>query len=294
VDRQSHLIERAAARLGASTFNQERPSPTPIVKPVEVAADIPSLKSVHAGMPHPNGHPLRIDIAALERAGLIDWEQTHNRVAEEFRVVQNEFLRQNSGGDVISARRDNLVMITSALQGEGKSFTALNLSASIARHGQRRVLLVDADCKAGALVHLLDLPETPGLLDLIDGDVADIATLAIPTAIENLNFLPVGGNSANRGAELLSGRRMGEVIQEIARKYPDSLVILDAPPCLLSSAPNTLAAIVDRTIFVVAANSTQEADVAAALELLAGCRNVSLLLNKIPPWTGHSFGTYYT
>jgi protein-tyrosine kinase len=292
-DKPAHLIERAAARLGAAKVSQDHPAPPLIAKTADGTADTPSLKGVPVRMPYPSGSA-RIDEPALKRAGLINWELIDNRVAEEFRVLQNELLRQGVRGEVISARRDNLIMVTSALQGEGKSFTALNLSAGIARHGQRRVLLVDADCKAGALAHLLDLPETPGLLDIVDGHGGDIAELTISTAIENLSFLPIGNSAPNRGAELLSGRRIGEIIQEIGRKYADSLVILDTPPCLLSSAPNTLAGVVHQTIVVVAANSTQEADVTATLELLSGCRQISLILNKIPPWTGHSFGTYYT
>jgi protein-tyrosine kinase len=183
-------------------------------------------------------------------------------------------------------------MVTSAFQGEGKSFIALNLSASVARHGRRRVLLVDADYKADALGHLLAPSKAPGLLDVASGSRAEIGNLTLRTAIENLEFLPLGV-STGRDSELLSSRQMGELIQAVGRKYSDRLVILDAPPCLMSSAPNTLAAVVGRVVLVVEANTTQEGDVNAAVELLHSCENLSLVLNKIPPWTGHSFGSYY-
>jgi protein-tyrosine kinase len=278
-DKSTHLIERAAARLGASK--------SPIIeRPVENPIRLPAEGETSS--PYANGHSVQIGEAALMRGGLIDWEQPGNRVAEEFRIVQNELLQQENVGRA----GENIIMVTSAFQGEGKSFIALNLSASVARHGRRRVLLVDADYKADALGHLLAPSKAPGLLDVASGSRAEIGNLTLRTAIENLEFLPLGV-STGRDSELLSSRQMGELIQAVGRKYSDRLVILDAPPCLMSSAPNTLAAVVGRVVLVVEANTTQEGDVNAAVELLHSCENLSLVLNKIPPWTGHSFGSYY-
>ncbi|HEV2172336.1 MAG TPA: AAA family ATPase [Nitrospira sp.] len=229
-----------------------------------------------------------IDEAALITGGLVNGNLHESRVAEEFRIVQNELLQQEVVGEV----GKNIIMITSALQGEGKTFTALNLSAGLARHGQRRVLLVDADFKAGALGHLLVAPETPGLFDIANGSSTDVSRFMLHTAIDHLDFLPVGKNTGNN-SELLSSKRMADVVQSLGQRYSDRLIIIDAPPCLMSSAPNTLAAVVGRVVLVVEANTTQEGDVNAALELCHGCSNISLVLNKIPPWSGHSFGSYY-
>ena len=85
---------------------------------------------------------------------------------------------------------------------------------------------------------------------------------------------------------------MGEVIEQLRRRYADRLVIFDAPPCLSSSAPHTLAALCGQTILVVAANNTQQGDIEAALELLQVCPQISLLLNKLAPWMTRSFGSY--
>jgi protein-tyrosine kinase len=280
-DKQTHLIERAAARLSAAK--------SPIIeRPLESPVRLPASPDGETNLPYSNGASVQIGEAALMRGGLIDWEQPGNRAAEEFRIIQNELLQQENVGKA----GENIVMVTSAFQGEGKSFIALNLSASVARHGRRRVLLVDADYKADALGHLLASSDAPGLLDIASGCRADIGNLTLHTAIENLEFLPVGVRTG-RDSELLSSQQMGDLIQDIGRRYSDRLVILDAPPCLMSSAPNTLAAVVGRVVLVVEANTTQEGDVSAAVELLHSCRNLSLVLNKIPTWTGHSFGSYY-
>lgn len=281
-DKRSHLIERAAARLSGSA------SPVPLFeKPAEIAVPWQASSADQASPTSANGHSVLIDEAALIKGGLIDWGQPENRVAEEFRIVQNELLQQEFAG-----AGQNIIMITSALQGEGKSFTALNLSAGIARQGRRRVLLVDADYKAGALGHLLAPSDVAGLFDIAGGSQTDIGKLLLRTAIQNLDFLPVG-HSPGGHSELMSSRQMGDLVLEIGRRYSDRLIILDAPPCLKSSAPNTLAGIVGRVVLIVEANTTQEGDVNAAIELLHGCPNLSLVLNKIPLWSGHSFGSYY-
>jgi protein-tyrosine kinase len=291
-DKQSHLIERAAARLRLLDLEQGG-ARAPPASTAPAPDRLPSATESVIRPPARTGLPACIEQPALAKGGMIDWEQPHLRVAEEFRVVQNELLRQGFDENREGlARRGNVVMVTSALQGEGKSFTAINLSAAIARHGQRRVLLVDTDCSVGNLGDRLAISGAPGLLDLAADSRIDLDRVIVPTATEKLDVLPVG-NTPERSAELLSSRRLGELIQEIGRRYSDRLVILDAPPCLASSAPNTLAAVVNQIILVVEANITQEGDVTAALELLQGCRHIFLVLNKIPPWTGHSFGTYY-
>jgi Mrp family chromosome partitioning ATPase len=235
--------------------------------------------------------PRRICADALAQAGLISCG-VDRRAAEEFRIVQSKVIRQSLGVNGVGrSNRDNLVMVTSALQGEGKSFCAINLAGEVARQGDRKVLLVDADPKPNGLAQLLGASGEPGLIDLVRDKRIDFATIAIPTEADNLEILPFGTNGDGSG-ELFASRRMGEAIDELNRCNPDRLIIFDAPPCLGSSTPHTLASVVGQAILVVAAGSTQETDVEAALELLEPCPHVSLLLNKVPTWLTHSFGAY--
>ena len=321
--KRSHLIERAAARLAEAQVVTSR-APQPNLKldarglttreiprtdardaPATATRDIPNARSSvldKAGIltpplikpgsaaPPSNEHAFKIEPICLGKAGLVG--EPDSRVAEEFRIVQNRVLRLSFGenGAAASGAR-NLVMITSALKGEGKSFVSLNLAGEIARHRDRRVLLVDADPKPGGLSRLFGVASARGLVDVARDSTLDIADLVLPTAAEGLDVLPVGQNDTHSG-EVFASRRMGEVLDLIAHRYTNRLIILDAPPCLSSSTPHALASVCGQVVLVVAANSTQQSDVEAALDLLQVCPHVSLLLNKVAPWMTHSFGSY--
>lgn len=287
-DRRVHLIERAAARLdraaglGGPAIAAARPET--LQQPDEATLrQVEQLRSAAK----PRGP--RIERAALERAGAIDWEGADSRVAEEFRVACAEILRRSTGPGRGSVLRPNLVMISSALPGEGKSFAAINLAVGIALHGNYRVLLVDADEKPGSLTDLLGAQGEPGLLDLAAGCPLGASDLVIQSALPNLDFLPVGGVAVNR-AEILGN--VAAAIDDLARSDIDRLVLIDSPPSLSSSRPHLLAPVVGQAVVVVAASSTQQSDLEAALALLEGCPGVSLLLNKVSRWHAHSFGSY--
>jgi protein-tyrosine kinase len=291
--KQSHLIERAAARLAEtqavlpqSTFVLDMPS--------RIARDAPAAQSsaqpeTALGIAAANGRAPQIDAASLAKAGLI--RQSNSRVAEELRIIQNRVLRQSFRDNGAAAGSASLVMITSALKGEGKTFISINLAGEIARQGDRRVLLVDTDAKPDSLSRKLGRSSARGLVDLACDIGLQVDDVIIPTEAKGLDVLPFGRNDARRG-EILASRRMGEVIEEIGHRYADRLIIFDAPPCLSSSTPHALASVCGQAVVVVAASSTQQADVEAALDLLQVCPEVSLLLNKVAPWMAHSFGSY--
>jgi protein-tyrosine kinase len=291
--KQSHLIERAAARLAETRVSP--PQAKFLVDiPARMARDMPEghtseLSDSGRSQAAADRGPSQIDAASLARAGLI--HQSNNRVAEELRIIQNRVLRQSFGANGAASGSANLVMITSALKAEGKSFISINLAGEIARQGDRRVLLVDIDAKPDSLSRKLGRSSARGLVDLACDIGLEVDDVIIPTEAEGLDVLPFGRSDKRRG-EILASRRMGEVVEEIGHRHPDRLIIFDAPPCLSSSTPHALASVCGQVVVVVAASSTQEADVEAALDLLKVCPQVSLLLNKVPLWMAHSFGSY--
>jgi Mrp family chromosome partitioning ATPase len=285
-DKQAHLIERAAARLAQLPAAQPKLVVDPRGSTARNVSDWQSSPDREAGggAVGARERALQIDSASLEKAGLI--RQLHSRVAEEFRIIQNRVVRQSFGDNGATASgSSNLVMITSAVKGEGKSFISINLAGEVARQGDRRVLLVDTDPKHNRLTQSLGLARARGLLDLARDNGLEVADVMIPAA-ENLDVLALGIHD-ERSGEVFASRRMGEVIEELGRRYADRLIIFDAPPCLSSSAPHTLAAVCGQTVLVVAANSTQQGDIEAALDLLQVCPRVSLMLNKVPSWMGY-------
>jgi receptor protein-tyrosine kinase len=312
-----HLIERAAKRLlqsgaledsAAQMLDAEgKVNRVPVPSPASsslfrspVIAE-PEPEPPQEAQPEPHDHPSTIrhdadgrpvlDVARMARSGLVDWSSLRSRVSEEFRLVQRQILRTAFLGQSAEPGFTNLLMVTSAKPGEGKSFTALNLAASIARQGDNNVLLVDSDTKRDSLTHSMGLADRPGLLDLALNPRDDPAQFVLQSAIERLAFLPVG-LERQRGPELFAGKEMGRLIQSLGRRYADRLIILDAPPALSTSDPAVLAPVVGQVLFVVEAERTQRDEVEASLDLIQACPTITLILNKVQITTRYSFGAY--
>ncbi len=213
-----------------------------------------------------------------------------NRIAEEYRVVL---------GRVLRALRDepdgpglhNLLMVTSAKPGEGKSFTSLNLAGSVAQHTTDKVLLIDLDAKLRPLTALLGAGEDRGFYELVADPRLDPLSVIRPTALPNLDVLPVGHRGAGEDGQG-DVRPITSTITRIARQFADRVVILDAPPCLSTSDPSTIAPIVGQIVMVIEAERTQRSEVESALELIRICPVITMLLNKVQLTTSHTFGAY--
>ncbi len=231
-----------------------------------------------------------VDAVSLERAGMVDWSRTRSRISEEFRLVQRQILRAAFGPGA-EPGFSNLLMVTSARPGEGKSFMSVNMSGSIARQGDNHVLLVDADSKRDSICYSLGLAQARGLLDLASNPKLDPAPLIVRTPIERLTVLPVG-RERERSAELFSTKEMTRLIQSLGRRYADRLLILDAPPCLSTSDPALLAQVVGQILFVVEADRTQRDEVEASLDLIQACPTITMVLNKQQISSRYTFGAY--
>lgn len=232
-----------------------------------------------------------IDLSALERAGMIDWNQARSRISEEFRIVQRQVLRNASAPEIVEQGHANLIMLTSARPGEGKSFVALNLASGIARQRDHDVLLVDIDYKHDSIGTALGLSGGRGLLDLVTDPSLDPDEVIVKTGLKNLSILPIGQH-AERSPELFASRQATRLIQSLGRRYADRLVILDAPPCLATSEPGVLASVVGQVVMVVEAEKTQREEVEAAMDIVHACPTITLLLNKVQVASRYSFGAY--
>ena len=286
-----HLAERAAERLtrdGSAPIGlAERPVP-PAAPPMTMAAAPMPVAAVTSMEPTDPTH--RIDMPRLISAGVAEGGAGRTRIAEEFRLVQNQLLRAAFGTES-DPGLSNLLMVTSARPNEGKTFSALNLATSIARRGDHQVLLIDADAKHGSLTDQLGLGDFPGLLELAAKTDFDLPDCVFSTAIPALSFLPVGHQRGHRG-DVFASNGMMRVIQGLGRRFPDIFIVLDVAPCLSTSDPAALAPMVGQIIFVVEAERTQRDEVEASLDLIQTCPTITLLLNKVQMSTSHSFGAY--
>ena len=293
----SALVPPPATALPTSTLSRAAPAePATETTPRELPLAAPRIMS----QPPPQADqdvrpdlvqgPPTIDAVALERGGMVDWSRTRSRISEEFRLVQRQILRAAFGPGA-EPGFSNLLMVTSARPGEGKSFTSVNLAGSIARQGDHHVLLVDADSKRDSFCYALGLAEMRGLLDLVANPKLDPSPLIVKTPIERLSILPVG-RERERSAELFSTKEMTRLIQSLGRRYADRLLVLDAPPCLSTSDPAILAPVVGQILFVVEADRTQRDEVEASLDLIQACPNITLVLNKQQISSRYTFGAY--
>ena len=280
--------------LAASTGTPPGTIDFPIVQSFETRAR-QNAGLAEARDSKPAVEPFKLDLNALERAGLVVGRKLRTRISEESRVTVGTILRSIRSSYTPGHGAGNLLMVTSARPGEGKSFTALNLAGSIAQHTQREVLLVDVDAKQQSMSDLLGVGERPGLIDLATNPATRVEDHILNTAIANLFVLPVGirRNEAGESAEGTVARPITAMIERLGRRFPNHLIILDAPPCLSTSDPSTLATFVGQIVLVVEAEKTQRAEILASLDLLKACPTVTLLLNKIKVTTSYTFGAYH-
>jgi len=298
----ANLLRPGAGEMAPGSPPHESPRPsgperlhdagreeTVTLAPAQVPYPSPLDSLGASGMDLSHG-PESIDAVALDRCGMVDWSRTRSRVSEEFRLVQRQILR-SAFGPGAEPGFSNLLMVTSARPGEGKSFTSVNLAGSIARQGDHHVLLIDADSKRDSFCYSLGLAEARGLLDLVANPRLDPGPLIVKTPIERLSILPVG-RERERSAELFSTKEMTRLIQSLGRRYADRLLILDAPPCLSTSDPAVLAPAVGQILFVVEADRTQRDEIEASLDLIQACPTITLILNKQQIASRYTFGAY--
>jgi receptor protein-tyrosine kinase len=230
-----------------------------------------------------------IDLTRLRNLGFITPDAPMNQIADEFRVIKRPIIRNALGKEGIRVKNGNLVMVTSALPGEGKTFTSLNLALSVALEFDNTVLLVDGDVAHPTLPSLLGAPQSPGLLDLLTRDDVDVADALVKTNVEKLSLLPAGSRH-RRSTELLASEQMASLLRELASRYADRIIIFDSPPLLATTEARVLASLMGQIVMVVAADSTSQHAVSQALATIDNCEIVLMLLNKA---ARSDVGAYY-
>jgi exopolysaccharide/PEP-CTERM locus tyrosine autokinase len=294
------LIEKAAGKLGQ--IEKGRASFT-----AEIAPEIPEHPAQKAANGNeqgearirrtlsPGGQASKngmINLAKLRRLGMIIPDGERSQIAEEFRLIKRPLIKNafNQGSGPIN--NGNLIMVTSALAGEGKTFCAANLAMSIAMEMDHTVLLVDADVARPAVPDYLGLETGRGLLDVLLDDKLELADVLIKTNVEKLSILPAGSRH-KRATELLASQTMSDLLREIARRYHDRVVIFDSPPLLLTSEAHVLASQMGQIVLVVAAESTTQQAIKEALRQIEKCDIVNLIYNKARAFPGGEYYGYY-
>jgi exopolysaccharide/PEP-CTERM locus tyrosine autokinase len=288
------IIEQAAKRLAELRSAGVEVAPAVVapssVKPsanVEVSIEKPVAPSIAS-------RRIDLDMGKIAANGVLTPNAARSHLADELRVIKRPLLRNVAGKGVAPVKHGNLIMITSAVPGEGKSFTAANLAMSIAMELDHTVLLVDADVARPSLPAIFDLPPSKGLLDvLIDPDL-DLSQVMLRTNIEKLSILP-SGLRHQHATELLASDAMAKLLEDLATRYSDRVIIFDSPPLLVTTEARALASHMGQVVLVVRAERTTQAEVRHALSLIELAPVKMLMLNQAadPSASGHGYGYGY-
>ena len=237
-----------------------------------------------------------VDIQRLAAAGMITPTNTRSLIAEEYRAIKRTLLKNVTAAQATTNNHANLIMITSSLPGEGKSFTSINLAMSIAMEMDHTVLLVEADVPKPAIAGYLGLAkEEKGLVDYLADEHLELESLLFRTNIPKLTLLR-SGRQHPQATELLASQNMRRLTQELAQRYPDRVVIFDAPPLLVSSEAVVLAGLVGQVVMVIESGKTPQRVVKDALALIGSDKFVGVVLNKSQGGSsqGYGYGHYGT
>jgi protein-tyrosine kinase len=222
---------------------------------------------------------VELDLARMREMGMVTAAGGRTSLLEDFRIIKRPLLQRAFAERAPGDKPGNLIMLTSSLPGEGKTYTAINLAMSIAMELDHTVLLVDADVARPSVLRTLGLPEQRGLMDLLVDDKLDMGEVMLRTNVDTLSILSAG-TSTPRATELLASSTMSNLVSEIANRYPDRIVIFDSPPLLLTSESHVLASHMGQIVLVVEAQTTTQHAVKEALSQLGGLNNVNLIYNK--------------
>jgi len=314
------LIEQAAKRLeqlrqagvelpedppAAPPAARRAPHPAPPPAPVAEARDadpyaahvvLPATAAAEQKKKTPKftSRQIKLNLDAVAASGILVPQASRSQLADEFRVVKRPLIANAMGKGSEPLVNGNLIMVTSAMPGEGKTFVAINLAISIAMELDNTVMLVDADVARPSVLNMLGLPPAPGLLDVVDKNSVDISSVLLRTNIEKLSILP-SGTQHPRATELLASEAMIRLLDDMASRYSDRIIVFDSPPLLLTTESRALAAHMGQIVIVVHAESTTQATVKQAVDTIEEGPLKMVVLNQArqPSSDGYGYGYGY-
>lgn len=213
--------------------------------------------------------------------------------AEMFRNLRTNIQFMNADSD------KKVMLVTSTIPGEGKSYISANLAAAFAQL-DKKVLLVDTDMRKGRQYSLFNLRPRPGLSNFLSGVVDkdfigekdNIENYIQETEVENLYLISAGSVPPNP-SELLVSKKMKNIIDTLIESF--DIIIFDAPPCLIVADALIMARLVDFNILVSAQNVTRMEDLNKAKTAIenVGGKLAGVVLNKVQVTTKKYESTYY-
>ena len=288
-------IEKAAARLVTK----------PAIKQVDpvlsddiasVSLDVGEGYAAERVRPNLDAGEIRtceLDFPWLKENGFLVPEHDNLHLAQEFRRIKRPLLLCMQ--PKVTAEQEyptNLIFVTSALPGEGKTFVSLNLALSLAGEVDRSVLLVDGDAAKGDMSRWMGIGDEKGLVDLLSDGDQRAEDAVIHTNVEGLEVLPCGRFRDNLD-ELYASDLMSDLLKRLASLSSNRVVVVDGPPLLATTEASVLAQHMGQSVLVVEASKTPQSAVEQAVKQIEECQLVSLLLNKASGSSHSGYGYGY-
>jgi len=287
------IIEKAAGRLEQSKVGISPQFDTSVVSIVEQKAKLLN-EHVKRNQGRESTQQAEINLAKLHQLGMITSDHGITLAKQEFSGIKRALIQNVISQRSVKGNHGNLIMLTSALPGEGKTFCAINLAMSLAIEMDHTVLLVDADVARPSVLRTLGLESELGLIDVLLDDNLDLADVMLKTNVDSLSILPAG-SSHRHATELLASLAMSKLLNDISTRYSDRIVIFDSPPLLLTNEAHVLARQMGQIVLVVDSENTTQQTVKNALQLIESNSNISLIYNKAEAFlSGGKYGYGYS
>ncbi|WP_082971775.1 XrtA-associated tyrosine autokinase [Rheinheimera sp. SA_1] len=287
-------IEKALDKLGAAATAS--PAAEPVIEKAMSAADeainAPAVQVTTAAAQATATPPviaeaveasprnfIEIDLQSLSNRNFVSMATERRLIYEEYRVIKRKLINNAFGGLSSTLKHPNLILVSSSRPGEGKTFTSVNLALSIALEQDKTVLLVDADVLRPNVSRTLEISTPLGLTDYLSSTDIDVADIIYSTNVERLKLI-TAGKPHHLSTELLASDKMIELVNEFASRYPDRIVIFDAPPLLGVNETAVLAAMCGQAVVVLEENKTKLNELDKALSLLPKELAVGFVINK--------------
>ena len=242
----------------------------------------------------PNNRKVKILDTLLEKNMLVPGSALDRTIWDDYRRVKRPLVSNASGRNKSLLERGNVILVTSSIPGEGKTYTSTNLALSISQEVDTTVLLIDGDVAKQGISRMLGLEKMSGMVDVLESNELSIGDVMLQTDVPNLTVVPAGMQN-EYVAELLASKRMMALVNEMADRYSDRIIVIDGPPLLPTPQTQVLAGLVGQVVFVVEGGKTPQTLVEEALSLIPDEQATSMLLNKNEGLSrnGHYYGYYY-